>query len=578
MANRFAVPVTQLVLDDTSGSASGWLLNFYTTGTTTRKNTFSDNGLTTANANPVVADASGRFGNIFLGSGDYKVVLTDGDNLEKWTADPVAGSVGATGAVDAKTAAYTITTGDATKTIAVDATSGALTVTLPAAASATNGFEVTVKKTDSSVNAVTIDGNGAETIDGATTLVLSNQYDSATLRCDGSNWFVVAADRGGLGRSIFWEKGADIASAAPLVLGTDGNYFDVTGTTGFAAITVRAGMLFMLQFDGALTLTHHATNLDLPGEADITTAAGDVLIGFATGADTTQVLSYTRADGRAVASGAKGADIASADPLVLGTDGNYFDVTGTTGFASITVTAGTLFMLQFDGALTLTHHATNLDLPGEANITTAAGDVLIGFATGANTVQVVSYTKADGKAVVAATAGITSIANTSITATTNIDFTGFASGTYDNYEVWVSNVQPANDGVILEMETSTDGGTSFDTGVSDYTWAVLRFTEAGSRAGAGDPDDSEIEISGGTGIGNAANENLSAKILVFSPETTEFTSFSWNGIHRDTAAVLATLNGAADRQSAADVDGLRFHWSAGDWVAQGSIQFLGIAQ
>lgn len=96
----------------------------------------------------------------------------------------------------------------------------------------------------------------------------------------------------------------------------------------------------------------------------------------------------------------KGADIASASPLVLGTDGNYFDVTGTTGFSAITVAAGTLFMLQFDGALTLTHGAS-LDLPGEANITTAAGDRLIGFAEAANTVQVVSYFKADGTALAA---------------------------------------------------------------------------------------------------------------------------------------------------------------------------------
>ena len=192
MANRFAVPVTQLVNDSASGIGSGWKFNFYTTGTSDRKNTFSDNALSVANANPVVADSSGRFGDIFLGSGDYKVVLTDDNDVSKWTADPVAGSVVATGAVDAKTAAYTITTGDAAKTIAVDATTGALTVTLPAAASATNGFEVTVKKTDSSTNAVTIDGNGAETIDGATTLVLSNENETATLRGDGLNWLVVA--------------------------------------------------------------------------------------------------------------------------------------------------------------------------------------------------------------------------------------------------------------------------------------------------------------------------------------------------------------------------------------------------
>ena len=94
-------------------------------------------------------------------------------------------------------------------------------------------------------------------------------------------------------------KGTDIASATPTVP-TDGDYFDVTGTTGFAAMTVAANRHFFLQFDGALTMTHHATNLDLPGEADITTAAGDVAEFFSTGANTVQCVNYTRADGMAV--------------------------------------------------------------------------------------------------------------------------------------------------------------------------------------------------------------------------------------------------------------------------------------
>jgi hypothetical protein len=98
-------------------------------------------------------------------------------------------------------------------------------------------------------------------------------------------------------------KGGDIASASPLVIDTDGSYFDVTGTTGFSAMTVAADKQFALQFDGALVMTHHATNLDLPGEANITTAAGDVAIFQSTGANTVQCLSYTRADGTAIAIG-----------------------------------------------------------------------------------------------------------------------------------------------------------------------------------------------------------------------------------------------------------------------------------
>ncbi len=104
------------------------------------------------------------------------------------------------------------------------------------------------------------------------------------------------------GNYVQTEKGGDIASASPLVIDTDGDYFDVTGTTNFAAMTVAADRQFTLQFDGALTMTHHATNLDLPGEANITTAAGDVAVFQSTGADTVQCIAYTKADGTPVVS------------------------------------------------------------------------------------------------------------------------------------------------------------------------------------------------------------------------------------------------------------------------------------
>ena len=86
---------------------------------------------------------------------------------------------------------------------------------------------------------------------------------------------------------------------------------------------------------------------------------------------------------------AKGGDISSASPLVIDTDGNYFDVTGTTNFAAMTVEAGNFFMLQFDGALTITH-GSGIEIPGAANLTTAAGDRLMCYATAANTVEVMS--------------------------------------------------------------------------------------------------------------------------------------------------------------------------------------------
>ena len=92
----------------------------------------------------------------------------------------------------------------------------------------------------------------------------------------------------------------------------------------------------------------------------------------------------------------KGADIASADPLVIVAGSNYYIVTGTTGFNDMTVAANHHFFLEFAGALVMTHVGGALDLPSGAAITTVAGDVGEFFATAANVVTCVNYTRADG--------------------------------------------------------------------------------------------------------------------------------------------------------------------------------------
>jgi len=74
--------------------------------------------------------------------------------------------------------------------IIANATSGNITITLPACAGCLDR-EYHVLKKDSSSNTVTIDGAGSETINGATTHVLSSQYDSVTIKCDGTEWFIL---------------------------------------------------------------------------------------------------------------------------------------------------------------------------------------------------------------------------------------------------------------------------------------------------------------------------------------------------------------------------------------------------
>jgi hypothetical protein len=100
--------------------------------------------------------------------------------------------------------------------------------------------------------------------------------------------------------------------------------------------------------------------------------------------------------------GAQGSAIASAATTAIGAAGTalYATVTGTTAITSLgTVGAGTFRIVEFAGALTLTHNATSLKLPGAANITTAAGDIAFFISLGGGNWKCLHYSKADGSPV-----------------------------------------------------------------------------------------------------------------------------------------------------------------------------------
>jgi hypothetical protein len=87
--SRFVMP-HQYAPSVTGAPLPGAKLYFFASGTSTPLTTFSDPTLDTPNDNPVVADAAGILPNIFLQPLQYKVMLTDANDVEVWTADPVA--------------------------------------------------------------------------------------------------------------------------------------------------------------------------------------------------------------------------------------------------------------------------------------------------------------------------------------------------------------------------------------------------------------------------------------------------------------------------------------------------------
>lgn len=75
-------------------------------------------------------------------------------------------------------------------TLLCDASAGAVTVNLLTTVSA-EGREITIKKTDASLNAVTVAPAGSETLEGELDGTILLEGESWTLRSDGANWRLV---------------------------------------------------------------------------------------------------------------------------------------------------------------------------------------------------------------------------------------------------------------------------------------------------------------------------------------------------------------------------------------------------
>lgn len=79
----------QQFFDNNGKTLAGGLLYTYLAGTTTPQATYSDVGLTTPNANPIVLDSAGR-ATVFLSATSYKFVLKTSAGVTIWSQDNIA--------------------------------------------------------------------------------------------------------------------------------------------------------------------------------------------------------------------------------------------------------------------------------------------------------------------------------------------------------------------------------------------------------------------------------------------------------------------------------------------------------
>ncbi len=107
---------------------------------------------------------------------------------------------------------------------------------------------------------------------------------------------------GTLTQALNHAPAVSLASAATVNIGAAAaNAITITGTTTITAFdSIASGAIRVLTFAGALTLTHNATSLILPGGANILTAAGDVAVMLSLGSGNWRCIAYQRASGKSL--------------------------------------------------------------------------------------------------------------------------------------------------------------------------------------------------------------------------------------------------------------------------------------
>src|SRR3990167_8753861 len=306
MAAKLTPSVKFQAFDSNGDPLNGGLLYTYAAGTVTAKDTYTDQGAGTANANPVVLDSRGE-ADVWI-DGAYKFVLKDSSEVTIWTVDDI-GTIDEAGTLS-KTSNYTVAAADVGAFIKCDASGGSFTITMPAAADQTDGFNVSIKKIDTSSNTVTINPNASETIEDQLTWVLTSPYESVTIVTDTSEWFIKNRTNW-----LYDDNSNEVLKTGTTASAVNEITITNAATSGLPIVAAsggdtNVGIILRGKGTGAMHLgTSTTSDVRLLGDQPIADSSGNEYIKFSKTASAVNEITVTNsATGNAVTVGSTGGD------------------------------------------------------------------------------------------------------------------------------------------------------------------------------------------------------------------------------------------------------------------------------
>jgi len=152
-----------------------------------------------------------------------------------------------------------------------------------------------------------------------------------------------------------------------------------------------------------------------------------------------------------------------------------------------------------------------------------------------------------------------------------ISFTGLSS-TYKLYRVVIQNYVPNDDATSLWLRTSTNGGSTYDDGASDYKYGQI-YSAGSSAYVTGTTSTTNIPLCGSCGTGTGESRSGYVDINTPSNASRCWINSSIYGLNSTPATGLNFVYGCRD--TAADVDAIRFLSSSGD-MASGTFTLYGL--
>src|SRR5690606_1900998 len=143
-------------------------------------------------------------------------------------------------------------------------------------------------------------------------------------------------------------------------------------------------------------------------------------------------------------------------------------------------------------------------------------------------------------------------------------------------EIIISQLRPASDDAII-IRTSSNSGSSYDSGASDYGWSAVNVNAAsGGANGPGDASDSEIQVFNPALEADDGNSS-GGRIEILHPGNTSSNThilFHLNVI-QSTNGSMTSISGSGIRLSEGEVNGVQLSFLGGANIAEAKITVYG---